>query len=110
FEIARFLAPGPHIGSFTANSGSVATGSPLTLTATNIGEPNPNGTISQVTFYYIDSTGAKQILGNATQRNAGTWTLTFTVNLSPNTYTIYAQAQDSFSVLGDPVALVLTVT
>jgi hypothetical protein len=40
---------------------------------------------------------------------AGVGTLNFTVNLASGTYTIYAQAQDSYGVLGDPVGMALTV-
>jgi hypothetical protein len=37
------------------------------------------------------------------------WTFTFTVNLASGTYTLLAQAQDSYGVLGDPASLALTV-
>jgi hypothetical protein len=35
--------------------------------------------------------------------------LNFTVNLAFGTYSLYAQAQDNYGVLGDPDALTLTV-
>jgi hypothetical protein len=39
----------------------------------------------------------------------GVWTYSFTANLSPDAYTVYAQATDSDGAVGDPVALSLTV-
>jgi uncharacterized delta-60 repeat protein len=88
FELARFLAAGPEIGSFTALTNSVSTnsvtaGSSLTLTASNITDANPGTAITQVAFYYFDSSGTQQSLGNITQSSPGVWTLTFTLNLAP---------------------------
>jgi hypothetical protein len=37
------------------------------------------------------------------------WTLTAKVNLAPGTYTVYAQAEDSSGLFGDPATLTLTV-
>jgi hypothetical protein len=99
----------PEIGSFTANPNPVASGSTTTLTASNITDGNASSTITQVTLYYFDSSGNKVTLGNATQTSPSVWTLNFTVNLASGTYTIYAQAEDSYGVFGDPVALALTV-
>src|SRR5262249_28599335 len=39
--------------------------------------------------------GADTLLGYATQTSSGVWTFTFTVNLAPGTYTLFAQAEDS---------------
>jgi probable HAF family extracellular repeat protein len=39
----------------------------------------------------------------------GIWTLTFTINLAPGTYTVYAQAEDNYGVFGDPVSIPLPV-
>ncbi len=107
--LARYLASDPVIGSFAASSLSVTTGSSTTLTASSITDDNPNSTITQVTFYYYDSNGNKVILGIGTEDSSGDWTLTFAVNLASGTYTLYAQAQDNYGVLGDPDALTLTV-
>jgi uncharacterized delta-60 repeat protein len=109
FGLARYLPSEPEIASFTANPNPVAAGSSLTLTVSNITDANPGVTITQVTFYYFDSSGAKHVLGNGSQTSPGVWTLTFTVNLASGTYALYAQAEDIYSVFGDPVALTLTV-
>jgi uncharacterized delta-60 repeat protein len=111
FALARYIgtATGPHIGSFTANPNPVTAGSNTTLTASNLTDADPGATITQVTFYYFDSTGTKQVLGYGTQTSPGVWTLSYTVNLASGTYTIYAQAEDSYGVFGDPFALTLTV-
>ena len=106
---------GPRIGSFTTSPNPVSTGSSLTLTASSITDSNPNSTITQVAFY-LDSNndgilepGADTLLGFATYTSAGVWTLSFTVNLVPGTYTLFAQAADTYGVFGDPVFLALTV-
>jgi uncharacterized delta-60 repeat protein len=113
--LARFLAAGPQIGSFTANPNPATAGSSLTLTASSITDSNPNSTIRQVAFY-VDSNndgilepGTDKLVGYATQTSLGVWTFTFTVNLSPGTYTLFAQAEDSYGVFGDPVMLALSV-
>jgi hypothetical protein len=87
----------------------VASGSTTTLTVSNITDVNPSSSITQVTFFSIDSTGAKQQLGTATQTSPGVWTLNYTVTLASGTYTIYAQAEDNYSLYSDPFALTLTV-
>jgi hypothetical protein len=109
FAVLRFLPSAPEVGSFTASPNPVTSGSSTTLTASNITDGNAGSTINQVTFYYYDSTGTKQVLGYGTQTSPGVWTLSFTVTLAPGTYTLYAQAQDSYGVLGDPLALTLQV-
>jgi uncharacterized delta-60 repeat protein len=109
FELVRFLASAPQVGSFTASPNPVTSGSSLTLTASNISDGNPNSTVTQVAFYYIDSTGTQQVLGYGTSDGLGNWVLSFTVNLPPGTYTLYAQAEDSYGAFGDPFALTLTV-
>jgi hypothetical protein len=55
------------------------------------------------------SNGNQQLLGYGNQSSPGVWTYIFTVNLPSGTYTLYAQAEDSYVVFGDPVALTLTV-
>ena len=97
------------IGSFTASSDPVTSGSKLTLTASNITDATPGATITQVAFYYFDGSGTKQVLGDGTPSGTGAWTLTFTVNLGPGIYTLDAQAQDSSGSLSDPLTLTLTV-
>jgi uncharacterized delta-60 repeat protein len=109
FALSRFLAAGPEIGTFSANSDSVAAGGSLTLTASGITDANPGATVTQVAFY-VSINGSNTQLGNVTQTSPGVWTSSFTVNLAPGTYTVYAQAEDSYGVFGDPVALTLTVS
>jgi uncharacterized delta-60 repeat protein len=109
FALARYLPSEPQIGSFNANPNPVTSGSTLTLTASNITDGNAGATITQVSFYYFDGSGNKVTLGTGTQTSPGVWTLNFTVNLTAGTYTIYAQAEDSYGVFGDPMALALIV-
>jgi uncharacterized delta-60 repeat protein len=108
FALARFLPSEPQIGSFTASPDPVNSGSGLTLTASNITDANPGATITQVAFY-ADLNGTDTLLGYGTQTSPGVWTLTFTVNLAPGSYTLIAQAEDSDGVFGDPSAISLTV-
>jgi hypothetical protein len=111
FGVARFLAAGPQIGSFTASPASVTAGSPVTLTASDLTDANPGAVITRVEFYYYDSGGNKVSLGTVTTSSGGAWTLTSATGfgLAPGQYTLYAQAEDSYGVLGDPLALQLTV-
>jgi uncharacterized delta-60 repeat protein len=106
--VARYLPSEPQIGSFTASANPVTAGGSVTLTASNITDGNPNSTITQVAFY-VQINGNNTLLGYGTQTGPGVWTLTFTVNLAPGTYTLFAQAEDSYGVFGDPLALTLTV-
>jgi hypothetical protein len=92
----------------TANPNPASAGDNVTLTSGNITDGNPGATISSVTFYYFDATGAKQVLGTGTANGDGTWSLTFsTAGWAAGSYTIYAQATDSAGVTGDPFALTL---
>jgi hypothetical protein len=109
FMLARYLPSRPEIGSFAASPDPVPSGSSVTLTAANITAGNANSTITQVTFSMFDSSGNKVVLGTGTQSSPGTWTFSYTVRLPPGSYTLNAQAQDSYGVLGDPVAAALTV-
>jgi uncharacterized delta-60 repeat protein len=110
FAVARYLPSAPQIGSFTASSNPVTAGSSVTLTASNISDGNPNSTVTQVAFYYFDSSGNKVTLGYGTQSSSGAWIYTFsTAGWTPGTYTLFAQAEDSDGVFGDPVALSLRV-
>jgi uncharacterized delta-60 repeat protein len=113
FVVARFLAQGPQIGSFTATP--LAAGQTATLTAASISDGIPNGAIAQVALY-VDSNaderldpGTDTLLGYAIQTSPGVWSLAFAVNLSPGKYTFFAQAEDNYGVLGDPFAITATV-
>jgi uncharacterized delta-60 repeat protein len=117
FMLARYDPPAAQIGSFTASPNPVTSGSSVTLTASNITLADPSSTITQVAFY-LDSnndgsleTGTDQLLGDATQSSPGVWTLTDSsaFGLTAGTYKLFAQAEDSDGVFGDPVALTLTV-
>jgi uncharacterized delta-60 repeat protein len=107
FMLARYGPSATQIGSFTASPNPVTSGSSLTLTASNITLADPSSTITQVAFY-VQTGGTNTLLGYGTQ-SAGVWTYSFTVNLTPGSYTLIAQATDSDGVLGDPFALTLTV-
>jgi hypothetical protein len=112
FAVARFLAAGPRVGSFTASSNPVTAIGSVTLTASNLTDTNPGATITQVAFYYLDNSGNQHLLGYAAQTSPGVWTLSFspsTFSLTSGTYTLFAQAEDSYGVFSDPFALTLTV-
>jgi uncharacterized delta-60 repeat protein len=106
--VARYLPSEPEIGSFTANPNPVASGSNPTLTAANITDGNAGSTITQMAFY-VQLNGTNTLLGYGTQTSPGVWTYTFTVNLASGSYTLFAVAEDSYAVFGDPVAMALTV-
>jgi uncharacterized delta-60 repeat protein len=67
FLLARYLSSEPQIGAFRAGSAAVAAGGSETLTVSNISDGNPNASITQVAFYYLDSSGNQQLLGYASQ-------------------------------------------
>ncbi len=108
FDVARLLPGAPQIGSFTANPNPVSAGS-ATLSV-SITDDNPSSTVTQVTFYYFNS-GAKATLGSSTpiQTSPGVWTATLAVNLPSGIYVLFAQAEDSYGVFGDPLALSFSV-
>jgi uncharacterized delta-60 repeat protein len=108
FVVARYLASEPQVGSFTASPNPVLSGSSLTLTASGITDANPNTTITQVAFY-VQVNGVNTLLGYGTQTSPGVWTFSFTVSLAPGTYTLFAQAEDSYGVFGDLCPLALQV-
>jgi uncharacterized delta-60 repeat protein len=108
YVVARFLATGPQIGSFTASPNPVPSGSSLTLTAGSITDANPGSTITEVAFNE-QINGTNSLLGYGTQTSPGVWSLSVTVNLAPGAYTLFAQAEDSYGVFGDPMALTLSV-
>jgi len=112
FSLARFLAAGPQIGSFTASPNPVTAGSNLTLTAANVVDLNMTGTVTQVAFY-VDTNGDGKLepgidtlLGYGTQTNTGTWTFTFdTTGLAAGTYSFFAVAEDTYGIFSDPFAI-----
>ncbi len=111
--LARYLTSAPQIGSFTANPNPVSTGSNTTLTASGITDGNPGSSIIQVAFYLdSDNNGildtSDTLLGYGSE-SAGLWSFDFTANLTAGSYTLFAQAEDSYGVSGDPFALALTV-
>jgi uncharacterized delta-60 repeat protein len=115
FSLARFLATGPQIGSFTATPYPVTQGTSLTLTAANVVDLNLGSSVTQVAFYQ-DANGdgvlepaTDLLLGYGTQTSPGVWTFVFTVNLAPGTSTLFVQAKDSYGVFSDPPALTLDV-
>jgi uncharacterized delta-60 repeat protein len=116
FALARYWGdPVPVISSYTASPNPVTSGTSTTLAASNITDANSNSTVTQVAFYLASSNGNGQLdsndtlLGYATQTSPGVWTFTFTVNLPPGTYTIFAQAEDSLGIFSYADALTLTV-
>jgi uncharacterized delta-60 repeat protein len=107
--LVRFLASAPQIGSFTANLNPVLSGSTTTLTVSNITDNNPGATVTQVAFYIMVN-GSGVLLGYGTHNSDGSWSYAFdTTGYTSGTYTLYAQATDSYGVLGNPVALTLTI-
>jgi uncharacterized delta-60 repeat protein len=115
FALFRYLPSAPQIGSFTAIPNPVTAGGSVTLTASNITDGNPGSTVTQVAFY-LDSNGdgilepgSDTLLGYGTL-GGGTWTLTFsTAGWASAIDTLFAQAEDSYGVFGDPFALSLSV-
>jgi uncharacterized delta-60 repeat protein len=111
FALARFLATGPQIGSFTASPNVVVAGSNVALAASNVMALNPGSTVMQGAFY-VDSNAdgvldaGDTLLGYGSLTSAGTWTYTFsTTGWAAGTYTLFAQGADSFAASGDPDAL-----
>jgi uncharacterized delta-60 repeat protein len=115
FAVARFLATGPQVGLFTASPNPVTSRGSVTLTAANVVPLNPGSTVTQVAFY-LDSNGdgildaGDALLGYGTQTSTGTWTFTFsTTAWASGSFTLFAQAEDSYGVFSDPAALTLQV-
>jgi hypothetical protein len=88
----------------------VTAGSNITLSVWNITDLNPNSTITQLAFYQDSNgdsmlqAGTDTLLGYGIQTSPGVWTYTFTVSQASGTYTLFAQAGDSYGVFGDPLA------
>jgi hypothetical protein len=115
FALARFLAAGPQVGSFTASPSPVTVGTSVTLTASGISDANPGVSMAQVAFD-LDSNGngvldaGDALLGHGSQSSAGTWTFTLsTTGWAPGSYTLFAQAEDSYGAFSDAFALGLTL-
>jgi uncharacterized delta-60 repeat protein len=118
-DLVRFLGSAPQIGSFTASPSPAPAGSSVTLTAAGISDGNPNSTTTQVAFY-LDSnndgkletgSGGDQLLGYGTKQPDGSWTFNWsTTGLTAGTYTLFAQAEDSDGVFGDPFSQSVTLT
>src|SRR5439155_1011325 len=116
FMLARYSPSAPQIGSFTASPNPVTAGSNVTLTASNITLADPNSTITQVAFYAdsngdgVLEAGTDTLLGYGIRNADGSWALTFaTTGWASGAYTLFAQAQDSYAVLGGPSTLTLQV-
>ncbi len=109
FVLFRLLASAPQIGVFSAMPNPVISGSSFTLTAGNITAGNPGASVTQVA-YYIVINGNSILLGDGTQNSDGSWSYAFdTTGYAPGTYTLYAQATDSYGAFGNPVALTLAI-
>jgi probable HAF family extracellular repeat protein len=104
------------IGSFTASPNPASSGSLVTLTAAGVTTSNAGSTVTQVAFY-LDSNrdgvlepGTDTLLGYGAQSSTGTWMFTFsTAGWAHGSYTLFAWAEDSSGVFGDPLALTLQV-
>lgn len=114
FGLARFLVARPQISSFTAIP-DPATAGLVALTASGVVPLNPGSTVTDVAFY-VDSNGDGVLdagdapLGSGTQTGTGTWTCTFsTTGWASGSYTLFAQAEDSYGAFSDPLALTLQV-
>jgi len=97
--LARFPPSAPHIGSLTANPNPLSSGRNVLQSASSITDGNPKSTIKQVAFY-VTINWTNTFVGYGPQTSNGAWTLTFTVNLPPGSYTLFAQAEDSYGVFG----------
>jgi len=103
-----FITQRPQIGSFTASAATVSAGDSFTLTASDITDPNPGATITQVGLWVNGFGGQPNWL--ATETSRGVWTYTFdTTGWTPGTYTFYAQAVDSYGVPSSVVAVTVQV-
>jgi uncharacterized delta-60 repeat protein len=113
FALARFLTAGPQIGSLTVSPTTpMPAGTILTLTASGFTDANPGATVTQVTFYLDSNRDGVLDAGDVQigQTSSGPWAITYsTAGLAAGTYTLFAQAQDSYGSLGDPLAVTFQV-
>jgi uncharacterized delta-60 repeat protein len=103
-DVARFLATGPQIDSLILSPPPSGSSYSPTLADSGITDGNPGAVVTQVAFFYFDSTGKKVTLGTGIPDGLGKWTIP--VDL-PSGTTVYAQALDSLGALGDPVSISL---
>jgi PKD repeat protein len=115
------LAPAPAGSTSPYLPGPVPQGASVLLTAGNVYDYSPTGTITQVAFYIAPlggsssfSTTTDTLLGYgaaSTVANANhNWALTIsTSGMAPGTYTIFAVAEDASGVFSDPIATTLTI-
>jgi hypothetical protein len=114
-DLAGTAARAPVIGAFAASPASVAAGTPVALTATNVTETG--GTVSSVKFYRESNAtaglqiGSDVLIGSGTASGT-TWSLSnvSTSGLSAGTYTFYAVATDASGVSSTVAASTVTVT
>lgn len=115
FELARILAAGPQVGSFTASPDPVTAGSTLTLSAAGVVALNPGGSVTRVAFCRDADgdgrlTASDTLLGYGILTSPRTWSFTFsTAGLTAGETSFFAVAEDSFGVLGDPFSITATV-
>jgi uncharacterized delta-60 repeat protein len=108
FDGTPVLTGAPQIGSLTASAATVTAGSSVTLTASGVTDVNAGGIVLEMAFY-AQINGVNTLLGYGTFTAVGTWSFTFTVNLAPGTYTLFAQAEDNYGTLSNPDLLTLQV-
>jgi hypothetical protein len=109
FIVDRLLPGEPQIGSLTASANPVTAGSDVTAIA-SVTDDNPGATITQVEFTVEDSSGNIVSQGYGTLTSSGTWSFLFSTNgWSAGSYTVVAQPEDSYGVLGDPLSITETL-
>jgi uncharacterized delta-60 repeat protein len=112
FIVDRLLPSEPQIGSLKTDANPVAAGSNVTAIASNITDDNPGATITQVAFMVEDSSGTVLVQGYGTPSTSGprSWSFAFsTAGWPSGAYTLFAQATDSYGVLGDSQSTSLTL-
>lgn len=99
-----YAAAPPTIGSLTASPNPMTAGTnTVTLTASNVSDPNRGGSIAFLQFY-VQYGGATYFMGDGTQVSPGIWSFTATNNYAPGTYTFLAVAQDNYGASSAQVA------
>jgi hypothetical protein len=97
----------PQIGSLSGSPNPVNTGASLTLTAGNVSDLYPGGTVNQVAFY-LSTNGTNTLLGYGTQTGSN-WSLVTTAPSTAGTYTYVAVAQDNIGAQSEPATATVTV-
>jgi uncharacterized delta-60 repeat protein len=109
FVVDRLLPGEPQIGLLKTDSNPVPAGSDVTAIA-SVADDNPGATITQVEFTVEDSSGNIVTQGYGSQSSSGTRTFKIsTIGWPPGTYTVIAQAEDSYGVLGDSSSITETL-